>query len=143
VLIVGGSLVGLSTTLFPTKAGTTPLLVERHAGTAVHLRVASLTARTMEIFRSVGADTALRQIDPRSRTASVVPLVESLVGAEVENRMEDMRSPRVLFDTVASGHWPSHRLAPAVHEYPRCWILMRQEEPAPWRRRQDRVQAAR
>jgi len=64
VLIVGGSLVGLSTALFLAKAGTTPLLVERHAGTAVHLRVASLTARTREIFRSVGADTAIRQIDP-------------------------------------------------------------------------------
>ncbi len=64
MLIVGGSVVGLSTALFLATAGTTPLLVERHAGTAVHLRVANLTARTMEIVRSVEADTALRQIDP-------------------------------------------------------------------------------
>ena len=40
----------------------------------------------------------------------------------------DMRSPRVFFDAVASGHGPSHRLSAALHEYPRCCILMRYEE---------------
>ncbi len=37
----------------------------------------------------------------------------------------DMRSPRVFFDAVASGHWPFRRLSPRMHEYPRCFILMR------------------
>ncbi len=41
-----------------------------------------------------------------------------------------MRSPRALFDAVARGHWPFRRLSLTMHAYPRCWILMRQEEPA-------------
>ena len=54
VLIVGGSLVGLSTSLLLATAGVPHLLVERHRGTAVHPRAASFHQRTMEIFRSLG-----------------------------------------------------------------------------------------
>ncbi len=39
--------------------------------------------------------------------------------------MYDMRSPHVRFDAAAHGQWPFRHLCPAVHEYPRCWILMR------------------
>ena len=54
VLIVGGSLVGLSTSLLLGSHGVPHLLVERHSGTAVHPRAASFHQRTMETFRSVG-----------------------------------------------------------------------------------------
>jgi 2-polyprenyl-6-methoxyphenol hydroxylase-like FAD-dependent oxidoreductase len=54
VLIVGGSLVGLSTSLLLAAQEVPHLLVERHRGTAVHPRAASFHQRTMEIFRSVG-----------------------------------------------------------------------------------------
>ena len=54
VLVVGGSLVGLSTSLLLATAGVPHLLVERHRGTAVHPRAASFHQRTMEIFRSAG-----------------------------------------------------------------------------------------
>lgn len=89
VLIVGGSLVGLSTALFLGRQGIASVLVERHPGTAIHPRVASLTARTMEIFRSVGAEAAIRQVEPPFSTDSRVPLAESLVGEEVDNLQED------------------------------------------------------
>ncbi|NWL87854.1 hypothetical protein DMN77_09605 [Paenibacillus sp. 79R4] len=49
VLVVGGSLVGLSFSLFLARQGIKPLVVERHPGTAIHPRVSSLTARTMKI----------------------------------------------------------------------------------------------
>ncbi|UOY01362.1 FAD-dependent monooxygenase [Blastococcus sp. PRF04-17] len=54
VLVVGGSLVGLSTSLLLASYGVPHLLVERHRGTAVHPRAASFHQRTMEVFRSVG-----------------------------------------------------------------------------------------
>ncbi len=44
----------------------------------------------------------------------------------IGNRVpRDMRSPHVRFDAAAHGHWPFRHLCPAVHEYPRCCILMR------------------
>jgi 2-polyprenyl-6-methoxyphenol hydroxylase-like FAD-dependent oxidoreductase len=59
VLVVGGSLVGLTTSVLLASAGVPHLLVERHRGTAVHPRAASFHQRTMEIFRSVGLQSAV------------------------------------------------------------------------------------
>ena len=59
VLIAGGSLVGLSTSLLLATAGVPHLLVERHRGTAVHPRAASFHQRTMEIFRGLGVQAAV------------------------------------------------------------------------------------
>ena len=80
VLIVGGGLVGLSTALFLAQQGITPLLIERHPGTAIHPRLASMTARSMEIFRSVGSEAAIREVEPPFYEDSNLPMVESLVG---------------------------------------------------------------
>ena len=54
VLIVGGSLVGLSTSALLASQGVQNMVVERHRGTAIHPRAASFHQRTMEIYRSVG-----------------------------------------------------------------------------------------
>ncbi|HEV3355654.1 MAG TPA: FAD-dependent monooxygenase [Pseudonocardiaceae bacterium] len=89
VLIVGGSLVGLSTALFLGHHGIPSLVVDRHPSTSIHPRVASLTARTMEIFRSVGAEQAIRAVEPDFPRASRIPLAESLVAKEVDNLMQD------------------------------------------------------
>jgi 2-polyprenyl-6-methoxyphenol hydroxylase-like FAD-dependent oxidoreductase len=59
VMIVGGSLVGLSTSVLLASHGVPHLLVERHSGTAVHPRAASFHQRTMETFRSVGLQDAV------------------------------------------------------------------------------------
>jgi len=59
VLVVGGSLVGLSTSVLLAARGVPHLLVERHTGTAVHPRAASFHQRTMETFRSVGLQEAV------------------------------------------------------------------------------------
>jgi putative polyketide hydroxylase len=89
VLIVGGSLIGLSTALFLARQGIVPIVVEHHPGTAIHPRLAGVTARTMEILRAAGAEAAIRQVEPPASTDSNVPLVESLVGEQVDNLMED------------------------------------------------------
>jgi 2-polyprenyl-6-methoxyphenol hydroxylase-like FAD-dependent oxidoreductase len=59
VLVVGGSLVGLTTSLLLSSQGVPHLVVERHRGTAIHPRAASFHQRTMEVFRSVGLQDAI------------------------------------------------------------------------------------
>lgn len=90
VLIVGGSLVGLSTALFLATHGVHVLLVERHPGTAIHPRVASLSARSLELFQGAGIEQAIRAVEPPFSEDSIVPVVESLVGEEIDVIQEDM-----------------------------------------------------
>ncbi|MFK4598801.1 FAD-dependent oxidoreductase [Streptomyces pristinaespiralis] len=54
VLIVGGSLVGLSASLFLGRLGVGHMLVEKHPGTSIHPRGRGNNLRTMEVFRSAG-----------------------------------------------------------------------------------------
>ncbi|NNN31068.1 FAD-dependent monooxygenase [Streptomyces sp. S3(2020)] len=61
VLIVGGSLVGLSTSLFLGRLGVRHTLVERHAGTSIHPRGRGNNVRTMELFRAAGVEPGIRE----------------------------------------------------------------------------------
>jgi putative polyketide hydroxylase len=74
VLIVGGGLIGLSTSLFVSWHHI-PSLVERHPGTAIHPRAHGLGQRVMEKFRSVGAERAIRQVESPFPEGSNVLLV--------------------------------------------------------------------
>ncbi|MEE4495780.1 FAD-dependent oxidoreductase [Streptomyces sp. BE230] len=60
VLIVGGSLVGLSASLFLGRLGVEHLLVEKHAATSTHPRGRGNNVRTMEIFRRAGVEPQIR-----------------------------------------------------------------------------------
>ncbi|CND52227.1 FAD binding domain-containing protein [Mycobacterium tuberculosis] len=62
VLIVGGSLVGLSTALFLAQQGIRVLTIERHPGTAIHPRAGHLHLRTLELMRSAGLEPALQRL---------------------------------------------------------------------------------
>ncbi len=61
VLIVGGSLVGLSAALFLAWRGVPVVLVERHAGSSPHPRAIGYTERTMELLRAVGLGEQIPQ----------------------------------------------------------------------------------
>lgn len=61
VLIVGGSLVGLSAALFLGQQGVPTVVVERHVGSSPHPRAIGYTARTLELFRAVGLAEAIPQ----------------------------------------------------------------------------------
>ena len=99
VLIVGGGLIGLSTSLFLSWHGIHSLLVERHPGTAIHPRAVGFTPRTMELFRSVGVEEAIRQAEPPITLGGETLLVESLMGQQFDSYLEDIRD---LFMTDAS-----------------------------------------
>ncbi|MFD7134669.1 FAD-dependent oxidoreductase [Streptomyces sp. NPDC059894] len=61
VLIVGGSLVGLSTSVFLGRLGVRHTVVERHAGTSIHPRGRGNNVRTMELFRVAGVEPAIHE----------------------------------------------------------------------------------
>jgi 2-polyprenyl-6-methoxyphenol hydroxylase-like FAD-dependent oxidoreductase len=84
VLVVGGSLVGLSTSVLLASYGVPHLVVESHAGTAIHPRAASFHQRTMEIFRSVGLQGEVEAAAAREfRQGGAIVAVESLGGKEL------------------------------------------------------------
>src|SRR5262245_57209068 len=93
VLIAGGSLVGLSAAMLLAQKGVRPLVIERHAGTAIHPRAAHATQRTMEIFRSAGLEAAIRA---RSAEQFVqdggVVAVETLVGGATTEFIADLNA---------------------------------------------------
>ncbi|MEU6577818.1 FAD-dependent monooxygenase [Streptomyces sp. NPDC046805] len=60
VLIVGGSLVGLSMSLFLGRLGVRHMLVERHSGTSIHPRGRGNNVRTMELFRVAGIEPDIK-----------------------------------------------------------------------------------
>ncbi|MGH7907349.1 MAG: FAD-dependent monooxygenase, partial [Candidatus Binataceae bacterium] len=60
VLIVGGSLVGLSTSLFLGWHGIPSITIEHHRGTAIHPRAAQFSQRTVELFRLAGLEEIVR-----------------------------------------------------------------------------------
>src|SRR5258708_32454790 len=91
VLIVGGGLIGLSTSLFLSWHGIHSLLIERHPGTAIHPRAVGFTPRTMELFRSVGVEEAIRQAEPPLTLGGETLLVESLIGQKFDSYLVDLR----------------------------------------------------
>src|SRR5258708_8622582 len=91
VLIVGGGLIGRSASLFLSGQGITSLLIERHPGTAIHPRATGFSPRRMELFRSVGVEEAIRQVESTIPEESCVLLVESLVGQEFDCLQADIK----------------------------------------------------
>ncbi|HEX4003100.1 MAG TPA: FAD-dependent monooxygenase [Candidatus Acidoferrales bacterium] len=84
VLIVGGSLVGMSAALLLGHHGIPTLVVEHHRGTAIHPRAAMITQRTMEIFRTVGVEQiVLKKSDEQFVQDGAIMAVETLAGKEV------------------------------------------------------------
>lgn len=95
VLIVGGSLVGLSLSIFLSAHGVPSLLVERHAGISPHPRAFNFNMRTMEFFRSVGVEEAIRHKAPRDFQSSSIVRAESLAGRELHSITQDTTSSEI------------------------------------------------
>jgi len=84
VLVVGGSLVGMSAALFLGHHGVRPIVVEHHRGTAIHPRAALITQRSMEAFRTVGIEKIIREESEKQFVQDgAVVAVETLAGKEL------------------------------------------------------------
>lgn len=82
VVIVGGSLVGLSTSIFLSARGIKNTVIERHLGSHPHPRAMGYTEHTLEFFRSVGLGDKIPQMPAEARLRRV--RVESLSGKWIE-----------------------------------------------------------
>lgn len=84
VLIVGGSLVGMTTAVLLGYHGVPSLVIERHRGTAVHPRAALILQRSMEILRSIGLeDIVTTKSSEQFDQDAAIMAVESLAGEEI------------------------------------------------------------
>jgi len=84
VLVVGGSLVGMSSAMLLGHYGVRSLVVEHHRGTAIHPRAAQITQRTMEIFRTVGVEQIVKRKSAEQFVQDgAIMGVESLAGKEI------------------------------------------------------------
>ncbi|HSG33512.1 MAG TPA: FAD-dependent monooxygenase [Sphingomonadaceae bacterium] len=91
VLVVGGSLVGLSAAAFLGHHGVNALVVEKHAGTSIHPRAGYFHLGTMECYRRIGLEHAIlaasrEQFGPDGG----INAVESLAGRELAKHIPDI-----------------------------------------------------
>src|SRR2546421_10393954 len=93
VLIIGGSLVGLSTAMLLRLHGVDCLTVERHSGTAIHPRAGHFHLRTMEILRWAGIEDAVRRrSEEQYHPGGGINNVESLAGKEIATYFADLNA---------------------------------------------------
>jgi glycine/D-amino acid oxidase-like deaminating enzyme len=93
VLIVGGSLVGLSTALLLRRHGVSCLVAERHTGTAIHPRAGHFQVGTMEILRSAGLeDSVRRKGEEQYHPDGGINNVESLAGREIASYFPNLNA---------------------------------------------------
>jgi 2-polyprenyl-6-methoxyphenol hydroxylase-like FAD-dependent oxidoreductase len=91
VLIVGGSLVGLTTAMLLGHHGVASLSLERHAGTAIHPRAGHFQLRTLEILRQVGLEERVREKSLEMYSANGgINAVESLAGEEIASYVREL-----------------------------------------------------
>ncbi|MEY9944981.1 FAD-dependent oxidoreductase [Kitasatospora sp. GAS1066B] len=84
VLIVGGSLVGLSASLFLGRLGVEHLLVERHPRTSHHPRGRGNNVRTMELYRTAGVEPLIREAASVLAENHGILQAETLTGTDQE-----------------------------------------------------------
>ncbi|HEX3689508.1 MAG TPA: FAD-dependent monooxygenase [Solirubrobacteraceae bacterium] len=93
VLIIGGSLVGLSTAMFLGIHGIRALAVERHASTAIHPRAGHFQLRTSEVLRSAGLeDRVRRRSEEQYLPNGGINNVESLAGREIASYFPNLNA---------------------------------------------------
>ncbi|MBO0780587.1 MAG: FAD-dependent monooxygenase [Ktedonobacteraceae bacterium] len=119
VLVVGGSLVGLSMALFLSKLGIPSLLVERHAGVSTFVRAGGFNSRTLEIYRSVGLEPALREAAPEAFKEMKIVRVETLAGRELGIFLENSSEYAMAASPLRGSIIPQNLLEPLLREHAR------------------------
>ncbi|KAJ6064374.1 hypothetical protein N7499_013054 [Penicillium canescens] len=113
VIVVGASLVGLSAALCLASHQVPTIVLEKHAGISAHPRAIGFTARTMEIYRSLGIENK----DPAPDNFELKRLrIESLTGKWFEQTSwSDTEKKRDAKEVPAPKH--QQNLSPPKKEY--------------------------
>jgi putative polyketide hydroxylase len=83
VLIVGGSLNGLTTTLLLAQRHVPCIVVERQAKTSVQYKFRGISPRSMEIYRSLGLENEIRGCDPIDERSAFIARTKNLADPEI------------------------------------------------------------
>lgn len=93
VLIVGGGPVGLTASIYLSHFGIESLLLERHPGTAILPKARGINVRTMEMYRQLGLEDAIRAVAMPARFGGNVIWSESLAGREIKRLQPGRGTP--------------------------------------------------
>ncbi len=80
VLIVGGSLNGLTEALLLAHRGVKCLVVERQTTTSVQYKFRGISPRSMEVYRGVGIDGEIRKHRTGDQKSGYIVRMNNLVG---------------------------------------------------------------
>lgn len=117
VLVVGGSLVGLSTSMFLGLHGIPCLSVEKHRQTAIHPRAGYFQLRTLELMRIAGIeDRVTRAAHALYDPNGGLNAVETLAGREIANYMPDINQGIEDISPARRLFMPQQVLEPILHE---------------------------
>ena len=83
VLIVGGSLNGLTMAMLLARRGVPCLLVERHPRTSIQYKFRGISPRSMEIYRGAGIEADIRARDLIDDRSAAVGRMKNLADSEV------------------------------------------------------------
>jgi 2-polyprenyl-6-methoxyphenol hydroxylase-like FAD-dependent oxidoreductase len=117
VLVVGGSLVGLATSMFLGSHRVSCLSIEKHRGTAIHPRAGYFQLRTLELMRLAGIDdkvirAAHELYDPNGGMNAV----ETLAGREIANYIPDINQGVADISPARRLFMPQQVLEPIIHD---------------------------
>src|SRR5215212_6363839 len=117
VLIVGGSLVGLTTAMLLGHHGVPSLSVERHASTAIRPRAGHFQLRTMELFRQLGLEERVRAKSRETYSPTGgISAVESLAGRELATYVKELNEDVAGFSPTVRVFINQDALEPLLQE---------------------------
>ncbi len=117
VLIVGGSLVGLSAAAFLGWHGISAQVVEKHAGTSIHPRAGYFHIGTMEAYRRIGLESAIRTASEQQfGPDGGINLVESLAGRELARFIDSINEGVEPYSPSRRFFMTQQSLEPLLHK---------------------------
>lgn len=116
VLVVGGSLVGLSAAAFLGHHGVRAVVIEKHAGTSIHPRAGYFHLGTMEAYRRIGLEAAILEASHEQfGPDGGINLVESLAGRELAQFVPDINAGVEPYSPCKRFFMTQQSLEPLLH----------------------------
>jgi putative polyketide hydroxylase len=102
VLIVGGSLNGLTMAMLLARRRVPCLVVERHPQTSIQYKFRGISPRSMEIYRSAGIEPAIRARDLIDDRSAAVARMKNLADSDVSWQWVPPSDTRDISSTTAA-----------------------------------------